>query len=638
MANSKGSKIKPKDQALRNSEYYDTQSVKDDLYNRAKNNEVFDNLMELILSEENIKEAYRNIKKNKGSQTPGTDGKTIKDIQALTTEEVIDNVRKFVSGKQGYRPKPVRRKMIPKQNGGSRPLGIPCIWDRLIQQCIKQILEPICEAKFNKHSYGFRQTRSVEHAMADVYRNMNMSHLHYVVEFDIKGFFDNVNHSKLIKQIWSLGIHDKQLIYIIRKILEAPIRTGNNQLTKPNKGTPQGGILSPLLANIVLNELDQWIDSQWESNPQLERYTKRVQSNGNITYNGYVNLRNCTHLKEMRIVRYADDFRIFCRTKEQARRVMYATTDWLQTRLKLEISAEKTRIVDTKATAMSFLGFKIKMIRKSKKWVISSNIEPKQVKKIERILKGLIKEMKRAKDSKDARNIAARYNATVLGEHNHYKIASNCNKDFMKIEFEVKKTLHTQLKSDKKKGGRLAKTGNLSKFEQKTFGKSKMLRFDKMSGSPIYPIGYVKKKDPMMLPFGVTPYTEEGRKKIHENLGFNTKLMIEMMRVPTNQSIEYADNRISLYAAQWGKCGVTGYEFKTTKEIHCHHKTPKGKGGTDAYDNLILVLDVIHILIHATETETINNRLKEVELNNKSLDKLNTLRRKVGNKPITLNK
>lgn len=262
MANSKSSKVKPKDQSLRNSEYYNTQSIRDELYIRAKNNEVFHNLMELVLSDENIKEAYRNIKKNKGSLTPGTDGKTIKDIQCLTTEEVVENVRKFVSGTHGYRPKPVKRKMIPKQSGGYRPLGIPCIWDRLIQQCIKQVLEPICEAKFNKHSYGFRQARSVEHAIADVYKNMNQSHLHYVVEFDIKGFFDNVNHSKLIRQIWSLGIQDKQLIYIIRRILEAPVKTESNQLIKTNKGTPQGGILSPLLANIVLNELDQWIDSQ----------------------------------------------------------------------------------------------------------------------------------------------------------------------------------------------------------------------------------------------------------------------------------------------------------------------------------------------------------------------------------------
>ena len=133
--------------------------------------------------------------------------------------------------------------------------GIPCIWDRLVQQCIKQVMEPICEAKFSDNSYGFRPNRSVEHAMQRTYTMLQRMNLHYVIEFDIKGFFDNVNHSKLVRQIWALGIHDKQLIFIIKRILKAPIRMPDGTTLIPDKGTPQGGIISPLLANIVLNEL-----------------------------------------------------------------------------------------------------------------------------------------------------------------------------------------------------------------------------------------------------------------------------------------------------------------------------------------------------------------------------------------------
>ena len=209
---------------LRHSEYYGMQKIFDDLYARSKQGEHFSDLMDIVLARENILLAYRNIKANTGSETPGTDRLTIKDVGELSPEKVVEKVRSIIAGKHGYRPKPVRRKEIPKPNGKTRPLGIPCIWDRLIQQCIKQVMEPICEAKFSNSSYGFRPNCSVEHAIQRTYNLMQLTKLHYVIEFDIKGFFDNVNHSKLIKQIWALGIQDKHLLYVLRQILKAPIR------------------------------------------------------------------------------------------------------------------------------------------------------------------------------------------------------------------------------------------------------------------------------------------------------------------------------------------------------------------------------------------------------------------------------
>ena len=151
---------------LRHAEYYEMQNTFDDLYAKSKNGDTFTHLMDIILSRENILLAYRNIKANAGSKTAGTDGTIIKDIGKLPAETVVKKVRYIVAGSpHGYRPKPVRRKEIPKPNGKTRPLGIPCMWDRLIQQCIKQVLEPICEAKFSENSYGFRPNRSVENAI-----------------------------------------------------------------------------------------------------------------------------------------------------------------------------------------------------------------------------------------------------------------------------------------------------------------------------------------------------------------------------------------------------------------------------------------------------------------------------------------
>lgn len=152
---------------LRHAEYYDMQETFDKLYEQSLHGDVFTNLMDIILSEENILLAYRNIKENKGSRTQGTDNESIKDLGNLNRDKLIGNVRYFLVGsKHGYRPKPVRRKDLPKPNGKTRPLGIPCMYDRLIQQCIKQVMEPICEAKFYDNSYAFRPDRSVEHAIA----------------------------------------------------------------------------------------------------------------------------------------------------------------------------------------------------------------------------------------------------------------------------------------------------------------------------------------------------------------------------------------------------------------------------------------------------------------------------------------
>lgn len=142
---------------------------------------------------------YADSKNNAGSFTSGVDELTIKDIKGLTEAEYVEKVRKKMSW---YKPKAVRRVEIPKPNGKLRPLGIPAIWDRMVQQCILQVLEPICEAKFSKHSYGFRPNRAAEHAMAEAYNKVQHSQLHFVVDIDIKGFFDNVNHVKPIKCLW----------------------------------------------------------------------------------------------------------------------------------------------------------------------------------------------------------------------------------------------------------------------------------------------------------------------------------------------------------------------------------------------------------------------------------------------------
>lgn len=621
---------------LRHAEYYQMQDTFDNLYSKSRNEEIFQNLMPLILSRENILLAYRNIKSNGGSKTRGTDKVVIDDIDKLSAEEYVEKLRYIVAGsKHGYRPKAVRRKEIPKPNGKLRPLGIPCMWDRLVQQCIKQIMEPVCEAKFSENSYGFRPLRSVEHAIQRVYQLMQRANLHYVVEFDIKGFFDNVDHSKLIKQIWSLGIRDKHLLYVIKQILKAPIKMPDGEIQYPKKGTPQGGIISPLLANIVLNELDHWIDSQWIEHPITEKYSYKVNSNGGKDLGHAYRAMKTTGLKEMYIVRYADDFRILCRTKSEAERIRIAVSKWLWERLRLEVSPEKTRIVNVKKKYSEFLGFKIKVHPKGGKWTVESHVCDKALCRQKEVLIEQAKKVASPPPHSTESYEIHLYNAKVVGAQSYYKIATHINIDFNGLNLAVMRVFTNRLRTQK--CNRLRRKGRpLTKAEIGLYGNTPMMRYVAGSDEPIYPIGFVQHKPPWTKKRKANLYTAEGRKEIHDNLRINISLMVQMMKSSGKNSTEYSDNRISLYSAQWGKCGITGIEFQCLEDIHCHHKLPKQYGGTDRYDNLVLVLPQVHRLIHAIDEITIRKYLELLKLDKTQITKLNKYRELAKNHPITV--
>jgi len=611
---------------LRYAEYYDQQPLHDELYAKSKAGESFPKLMRYIISDDNILLAYRSMKSNSGSNTPGTDNLTIKDIESLTPEEVCYEVIRRL---RDYHPKAVRRKDIPKPNGKTRPLGIPCIWDRLIQQCIFQILDPICEAKFSESSYGFRPQRSAKHAIAHAMRLANQSKLHFVVEVDIKGFFDHVNHPKLMRQLWTMGIRDKQLLCVIKSILKAPIKMPDGRIVTPTEGTPQGGILSPLLANVVLNELDLWVESQWEEMPVVYKYGHRLnKSGGMMKSDGYAALKR-TNLKEMHIVRYADDFRIFCRTREEALKTMHAVKAYLEERLKLEVSEEKTRVVNMRKQRSEFLGIKMMVSRKGHKYVVQSNVCDKALKRTAIDLKRQIGLIRRPPNGTTRTDQIIKYNAMVRGKHNYYDMATRVNMDFEKIGWPLVITMNNRLKDLRKKGVMGRKS-----MDYKRYGPSKLLRY--LEGMYILPVAYVRHKNPMCKQRVVNVYTPEGRKPIHDNLAFSNKWILQWMAshpVP-NRSAQYNDNRVSLFAEQYGKCAVLEKAFITPDEVHAHHIKPTSMGGDDSYRNLVIVRDDVHILIHATNPETISKYLDNLNLTSQQMKKLNNLREKAGREPV----
>lgn len=563
-------------------------------------------------------------------QHPAQMEKTIAEIAMLSDEQLISTIQRKLDW---YVPQSVRRVEIPKGNDPTkkRPLGIPTIMDRLIQQCVLQVMEPICEAKFHDHSYGFRPNRNQQHALAQVHKDMQRSHLYYVVDIDIKGFFDNVNHGKLLKQLWTIGIRDKKLLSIISAMLKAEVAG----IGFPEVGTPQGGIISPLLSNVVLNELDWWLASQWEEIPTNFPYKETTNANGSVSKSHKFSALRRTKLKEITCVRYADDFKIFTNSYRNAVKLFHATKSWLRERLNLEISPEKSKVINLKEQYSEFLGFKLKVIPRGKqkngctRYVVESHIREKSIAKIKPTLKRLIYDIEfPAQGKRTEYQAICRYNAYVMGIHDYYQMATKVCDDLTPFALSVHKSLKARLRKRVKTAKQVKKRNlpyDTPRVIRERYGESRQLRY--VGGHAVVPIGYIRHKPLKSMNRKINSYTPEGRAEIHKNLNkIDMTVLHYMMRNPIlYRSIEYNDNRLSLYSAQMGKCAVSG-KMLSIGDIHCHHKVPRQFGGKDSYQNLVLVCEDVHHLIHATSSDAIQKYLEALNLDQKQKEKLDKLR------------
>ncbi|MBE7106146.1 group II intron reverse transcriptase/maturase [Bacillus cereus] len=594
---------------IKNIKRYGLTSTFDELYANSKNGDNFYKLMDIITSESNILLAYHQIKSNNGAHTEGVDGVTIEDVKVTNVSEFVAKIQKRLSW---FKPDKTRRVLIPKQDGSTRPLGIGTLEDRVIQQCILQVLEPVCEAKFYKHSYGFRPNRNAMHALSRTVSLINRGKMYYCVDVDIKGFFDNVNHAKLSKSLWSFGIRDKRLLSIINCML----RTEVVGVGVMDKGLPQGGVLSPLLANIYLTELDRWVESQWESFPIK---SKNIHSFHNGT-------AKRTNLKSGYMVRYADDFKIMCRSYNHAVRFYHAVVEFLDKRLRLEVNTNKSSITNLKQKHADFLGFSIKAIPKGSTkngYVAQTNISEKSRKRIQEKLRDGVKKIQHSSySSKSSMN----YNTMVMGIKNYYRYATHVYIDLDKVGLSLSRTMKVRLRE--RRTIQTYKEQNTI-YKQRNVGLKQQTKISVVGGVPLHVINAVHHRNPMNFQQDITPYTKGGRAKLETSKpkivpNEYVQYMVNKARY-TKDNVEFVDNRLTLYVATNGKCYVTG-EILHPNEVHCHHKLPRNQGGTDEYHNLCLVHKDIHKLIHAINEETIATYLNDFNLDSKQIKKLNRLR------------
>ena len=331
-------------------------------------------LIDQILSQSNLKEAIKRVKANKGAA--GVDKRTIYEIDDYFKKHQVEIKQSIRAMK--YKPQAVRRVYIPKANGKKRPLGIPTVVDRVIQQAISQVLMKIYDPEFSAYSYGFRPKRSSHDAMEQVLEYLDEGY-QWVIDLDIEKYFDTVNHDKLISTLRE-QINDKTTLHLIRSFLKAGIM--EDGLVKPNKlGVPQGGPLSPILSNIYLDKFD-----------------KELEERG------------------LHFVRYADDCNIFVKSKMSADRVMKSATSWLERKLFLKVNATKTKVV--RPTKSNFLGFTF--FKTGEKWQCKPGDDRK--KKLYEKLKLVL--CRRKAVAMPLSLIFTKANQTVRGWLNYFRIGS----------------------------------------------------------------------------------------------------------------------------------------------------------------------------------------------------------------------
>lgn len=558
----------------------DLKSFQDFLYKKSKQGEAFTGLIEIITNEQTITTAIHNIKSNTGSKTSGVDKAKIDKYLQMPKQDLIKLIQKNI---ENYKPKPVRRLYIKKRNGKLRPLGIPTILDRIIQECIRLIIEPICEAKFYPHSYGFRPYRAQKHAIRDITNIINASCRSnqqpiFAVEGDIRGCFDNINHRILLDKIWNIGIHDKRLIKIISLMLKVGYME-KQEIYENEVGTSQGSILSPLLANIYLNDFDWYIGRKYYEPVQT---LKRLDNDRRkLRWNGIIPKFN---------IRFADDWVILTSTENEAIRLKRELTKYFKYRLKLELSEEKTKVTDLRKDGIKFLGYIIKAEkpRRTPADKISKNYlvgKPRpDMERVSEKVKNIcetIRTIKGCPSEETKALIIMQVNSKILGlaEYLRFGISS---KAFHSIDRRVNNSCLSVWQREYPKSYNqmqvpLQELANLRERHEGHISKTFAIRLNnKWIGITMAFLTHIKYET---KPFNkkMTPYTEEGR-RIYKNYRNKHKPLPQDRPTLTDENFqnngiynfEFYMNREYAYNRDKGKCRCCGkiliYNSRT-----CHH-------------------------------------------------------------------
>ena len=533
----------------------------------------FSKLLEVIGSEATILTAVHNIRGNKGSDTPGSDGQTIGDIIGGDYPTVISMVQQAL---KDYRPEPVRRVFIPKPGKKEkRPLGIPAMLDRMIQECVRIVIEPVCEAQFFDHSYGFRPMRGADMALERLQDIVHKTGYHWAVEGDISKYFDTINHRKLINKLWDMGICDRRVLMIITQMLRAGIM---NEIAVTPMGTPQGGILSPLLANVYLTSFDRWISKQWATKKTRIQYSNQ----GNR-----IKALKTTNLLPAYLIRYADDWILVTDTKEHAVKWKELISKYLSEKLHLQLSQEKTIITDIRKTPVHFLGFEYMVVKGNAKMGYVAKTQPDAERLREKVgeIRKEIRALRKIPDRSVLVHEINLMNSKIRGLLEYYKGTTHVCVAMRKYAWSIGRTGYYSLRCHGAKWIPAKTVDNLLSAHADRDTQIPAIEHDGIKIGLTSLIFVSWEKTQLKNP-NETPYSAEGR----------TRYMIRTGKMPllaradqllslslskyialglTNKiyNFEFLLNRAYAYNRDKGKCRVCGNEL-LPNEVETHHVNP----------------------------------------------------------------
>lgn len=575
---------------------YGINDIENTLFEKSLKNNRHNHLWQLVIEERNILCSIKLISSNKGSKTPGPDGMTITDILKTDIENVIRQIKYRLYGR--IRGK-ARQVMIPKENGKFRPLGITNLYDRIVQQCVKNILEPILEAHFNPESFGFRKNRNAQECLSFIATSIQFNDEGHIYDCDLKNYFDTVQIDKVLDKLRkNHNIHDLAFLKCIKRLmwidLVQPKETYNGT------GLRQGTILGPLLANVMFHDFELRLN---EINGFRRENGREIIQNPNIFKNHGKNYKRGREFyfnwlgnrRVVKIVRYADDFILISKGKYDIYDAIILFEDWCKEN-ELEVNQEKTKLIAlTKDTSLEFLGYRLKKTGTNRRG--SYLISPKNQAKI-------WKETKKRLEWSLRNNLTEYFIIYIRGIFQYYNICTNLTWLISKIHLLL-------IKHMTRRRNRFPLQMIRGKPTYFMVNGVKLDLWDIRKHSVRNTNDYMYEVNNLWYPNSDKYKSLEWVKHFFENRMNIDKNTANIVYIP---SLINSRKKEPLFGAE--------YLTIPPEKIVIHHKVPINKGGKNEYSNLILLTKTSHKLVHKN-----NLTLKDVPsyINLRELNKLRML-------------